>query len=88
MSPFSILFVLVLIGFVIWMFQSRQLSLPKPSGGIDPDLIQAVNGDRQLAERLLAQCRLKHPDKSERWYVEKVLYDLYRDRGGYHRRSS
>ena len=53
------------------------------TSGIDGRLLRTVGGDRKLAQRLLDQVRWKYPDKSERWYVEKVLYDLDRDRGRY-----
>jgi hypothetical protein len=36
--------------------------------------------DRRIADRLIAQMALKHPGKSTDWYVEKVIYDLQRDR--------
>jgi hypothetical protein len=36
--------------------------------------------DRRIAERLITQIALKHPGKSADWYVEKVIYDLQRDR--------
>ena len=48
---------------------------------IDPALLKAVNGDRKAALRLLEQARFKYPGKSERWYREKVIYDLGRDHG-------
>ncbi|NET50943.1 MAG: hypothetical protein F6K09_20095, partial [Merismopedia sp. SIO2A8] len=48
---------------------------------IDPVLLKAVNGDRKAALRLLEQARFKYPGKSERWYREKVIYDLGRDHG-------
>lgn len=37
-------------------------------------------GDRAARERLLAAARRNHPGKSARWYEEKVLADLERDR--------
>jgi hypothetical protein len=36
--------------------------------------------DRRIADRLIAQMALKHPGQSTDWYVEKVIYDLQRDR--------
>ncbi|MBF2067873.1 MAG: hypothetical protein IGS39_26175 [Calothrix sp. C42_A2020_038] len=35
---------------------------------------------RDTAERLIALARSKNPGKPERWYLEKVLYDLQRRR--------
>ncbi len=51
------------------------------SDHIDQDILQALRGDREQAKRLLKQAKLRYPGKSERWYIEKVLYDLGRDRG-------
>lgn len=66
---------------------------PRPRGRIsqsyrtDPrnrylqsDLLVLVKGDVAAAKRLLAQQRRKHPGKSDNWYLEKVIYDLERDR--------
>lgn len=33
---------------------------------------------QDTAERLIALARRKNPGKPERWYLEKVLYDLQR----------
>ena len=51
-------------------------------GGVPAHLLQAVKGDRALAHRLLQGARLKYPDKTEKWYVEKVIYDIQRDGAG------
>lgn len=55
--------------------------------GIDRHLLEAVKGNKSLAKRLLEQARNKYPGKSDRWYVEKVIYDLERDRAGSRSRS-
>jgi hypothetical protein len=36
--------------------------------------------DMERIERLLNGARLKHPDRLEQWYWEKILYDMERDR--------
>jgi hypothetical protein len=51
-------------------------------GKIPGPLLQAVKGDRALAKRLLEGAKLKYPGKSDRWYVEKVIYDIERDGAG------
>jgi hypothetical protein len=52
---------------------------------VDPDTrrrtIVLAGHDMERVERLLATVRRNHPDRSEQWYWEKVLYDLERDRG-------
>lgn len=47
---------------------------------IDINLLRATKGDKALAKRLLNHAREKHPGKSEKWYAEKVIYDLQRGR--------
>jgi hypothetical protein len=51
-------------------------------GKITAPLLQAVKGDRALAKRLLEGAKLKYPGKSDRWYIEKVIYDIERDGAG------
>lgn len=43
-------------------------------------LIGMLRGDTALAKRLLKQQRKIHPGRSDNWYLEKVIYDLERDR--------
>jgi hypothetical protein len=56
--------------------------------GIDRNLLIAARGNKALAKRLLEHAKLKYPGKSDRWYVEKIIYDLERDGAGAGRRSS
>jgi hypothetical protein len=79
MSLPLILALLLLLGLVV-------IALRWSSGagaGVDRQLLRAVGGNHALAKRLLEQVRWKYPGKSERWYVEKVIFDLERDRGRY-----
>jgi hypothetical protein len=55
-----------------------------------PDLVNTETRNRAIAfagydksrvERLLNSVRRNHPNKSEQWYWEKILYDMERDRG-------
>ena len=78
-----IVLLLAIVGLLIWLVSTGRLALPGNSGHISGELLKAVNGDRKLAQRLLDQTRNKYPGKSDRWYVEKVIYDIYRDRGEY-----
>lgn len=48
------------------------------SASLKRELQQRVKSD--TAERLMSSARIKNPGKSERWYLEKVLYDLKRGR--------
>jgi hypothetical protein len=44
------------------------------------DLLILLKGDVATAKRLLAQQQRKNPGRSDNWYLEKVIYDLERDR--------
>jgi hypothetical protein len=46
-------------------------------------LFTLLHEDREAANRLLTLAKLRYPNKTADWYVEKVIYDLERDRGGY-----
>ncbi len=84
MTPFQIAFLLVFVGLIVLLL----LNHSRNADDIDKNLLQAVKGNRSLAKRLLEQAKVKYPGKSERWYVEKVIYDLERDRAGSRRPSS
>lgn len=43
-------------------------------------LIEMLRGDTATAKRLLKRQRQLHKGKSDNWYLEKVIYDLERDR--------
>ncbi len=47
---------------------------------LQSDLLILVKGDVAAAKRLLAQQRRKNPGQSDNWYLEKVIWDLERDR--------
>lgn len=46
-------------------------------------LLQLLHGDRHAANRLIALAKTRNPSKSIDWCVEKVIFDLQRDRGRY-----
>lgn len=74
------LVVLIALGFVIVIV--GLLKEQTSPGRIDPNLLRAAKGDRKLAARLLENARFRYPGKSDRWYVEKIIYDLERDGAG------
>jgi uncharacterized protein HemY len=53
---------------------------PRASHHLKTKLLKLMHGDRQGAERLIQQAKLKYGGKSENWYFEKVIFDLERDR--------
>ena len=44
------------------------------------ELVRLLHNDHQAAQRLVQQVQAKHPERSLDWCVEKVIYDLQRDR--------
>ncbi len=61
--------------------RERSSSRPgRASHHLQTKLLKLMHGDRKGAERLIQQARLKYGGKSDNWYVEKVIFDLERDR--------
>ncbi len=79
----TILIILVIIGIVYFIYVRR---------GVEPSRVKELRGEcrRQLnmppqqaeetIDRYIKNLREKHPGRSEEWYLEKILYDLQRDR--------
>ena len=61
--------------------QANGATFTQASRSLQRQLLRLVHDDRALAERLFTQATLKHAGNSPNWYVEKVIYDLERDRG-------
>ena len=59
------------------------IRIEQASGKLRKKLMRLLHDDRETANRLLSQAKLKHPNKSVDWYADKVIYDLERDRGSY-----
>jgi hypothetical protein len=90
-SSYAIALIVALAIVILLIWQTSQNATQ-----LDPQLIQQLNGNRSLArqlqdavkgnkslaKRLLEQAQFKYPDKSDRWYVEKIIYDLERDGAG------
>lgn len=70
-------------------FKSGSISLDKKdtihldqaSRDLQKKLLRLLHDDRDTADRLLSQVKIKNPSKPINWCVEKVIYDLERDRG-------
>lgn len=60
--------------------QSRKPAGAMSTGSLDRQLLLLMHQDRAATERLIAQMQRKHPEKSRQWCIEKVKYDLQRDR--------
>ncbi len=69
-------------------FKSRanladQSNKPQASRNLQIEFLRLLNGDRPTANRLIALAKTRNPDKTIDWWVEKVIFDLQRDRGRY-----
>lgn len=69
--------------------QKLQQALPKTAQAASPTenplkqrLRILVGGQWDLADRLIDQARAYYPGMSDDWYLEKVIYDIERDRQG------
>lgn len=60
-----------------------QPSFSRANPALQRKLMRLIHEDRSAASRLLTQAQLKYPGKSPDWYLEKVIFDLQRDRGRY-----
>jgi hypothetical protein len=70
--------------FHLWATQQRRRQDDKT---VSPEVIELVErglqmmrGDQEALIRLAANQFCKHPDRSDVWVWEKVIYDLERDR--------
>jgi len=86
-----ILAIAIIVGVIGWAWQrqnKRRRSFPTRSGrhsaGKVPNSMRRelirMAGNAQVAERLINNLRAKHPGETERWYWEKAIFDLERDR--------
>ncbi|NJN74155.1 MAG: hypothetical protein HC799_15815 [Limnothrix sp. RL_2_0] len=60
--------------------RSPQSRTSTKDSSIKRQLIGLLHGDRQAVERLIDSAQTRQPGKSQKWYEEKVLHDLDRDR--------
>ena len=59
------------------------IRLDQASRELQKKLLRLLHDERDTANRLLSQIKIKNPNRSINWCVEKVIYDLERDRGSY-----
>ena len=61
-------------------YHERQNPQEVPSEELKQRLYSLVGGNKEIAERLIISEREKNPGYPEKWYWEKIVYDLERDR--------
>jgi len=59
------------------------IRIDQASRDLQKKLLRLLHDERDTANRLLSQVKINNPNRSINWCVEKVIYDLERDRGGY-----
>lgn len=62
---------------------TNSISLDQASRKLRKNLLSLLHDDRNTANRLVSQVKSNNPTRSINWCVEKVIYDLERDRGRY-----
>lgn len=86
MNQLITLALIIAAGFLLYGLWRDRLKGSSPhsswKGKVSGRLLQAVKGDRALAKRLIENAKLRHPGKSNNWYIEKVIYDIERDGAG------
>lgn len=60
--------------------QPSAVRFAQASRPLQRKLMTLVHDDQKVADRLLTQTKLHHPERSIDWCAEKVIYDLKRDR--------
>jgi len=55
------------------------IRIDQASRKLQKKLLTVLHGDREAANRLLSQAKMKNPNRSTDWCAEKVIYDLGRD---------
>lgn len=62
---------------------NSEIRIEQVSRQLQNKVLLLLNGDRNTANRLLNLAKTRNPQKSVQWCVEKIIYDLQRDRSGY-----
>ncbi|MEM6755252.1 MAG: hypothetical protein AAF630_20050, partial [Cyanobacteria bacterium P01_C01_bin.38] len=84
--PFFLIFIIIAIILTLLLNKNRSSRgkryYPRKSDrgckALRRKLLNLVHHD--TADRLISSAKHQHPGKSERWYLEKVIYDLQRGR--------
>lgn len=63
--------------------REEQITIEQAAKKLQKKLLLLLNGDRNTATRLIKLAKTRNPHKSIDWCVEKVIFDLQRDRGRY-----
>ena len=61
-------------------YNERKNRQEEPSQELKQRLYNLVGGNKEIAERLIDSEKERNPGYPEKWYWEKIVYDLERDR--------
>jgi hypothetical protein len=74
--------ILILIAIYIYVIKSSKVGKQR---ALRQDIRRQLRLPPKLAdetiERHIIRLKKRHPNRSEEWYLEKIIYDLERDRG-------
>ncbi len=59
---------------------SKKGGLGRKGYSLQKKLLRMLHHDQATVDRLLRAAEYRHPGRSQQWYLEKVIYDLERDR--------
>ncbi|BAZ46545.1 hypothetical protein NIES4102_35810 [Chondrocystis sp. NIES-4102] len=81
MKGISIIIILGLI-YLLWLQakQKKPKYKNKLGDSLEKQLLRMLHGDQKAAFRLLRSVKKNYPGKTYRWYYEKVIYDIEKDR--------
>lgn len=81
---------LVALAFIVGTWAPQIENLFKPRGKrrrypnevyeLESRLLNMLQGDTEALKRLLRASRKSHPDRPAKWHIERVIWDLERDR--------
>lgn len=63
--------------------QANTIRIEQANRELHSKLLKLLHNNRDTANRLVSHVKQQNPDRSINWCVEKVIYNLQRDRGSY-----
>lgn len=67
-------------GYDMYKPKRRKRRYGKEIYQLEASLLTRLQGDTEVAKRLLGHVRAVYPGRTAKWYLEKVIMDLERDR--------
>jgi cytochrome c-type biogenesis protein CcmH/NrfG len=84
MNQLSLILIIIIVLAVIYIYVTRFGKKQGKRGALWQDIRRQLRLPPKLAdetiERHITRLKKHHPNRSEEWYLEKIIYDLERDR--------